>query len=121
MPAGLAQANHQFVAYAIGSGEMNEPLDMAGVAQSRIAHRRISTGRLSAGNDGLEILLVSDFPAQRIDIVGRALAQNEPMGTIIQPQGQSSVVIGCGRRQAQHIGGELSPTRQIANLKGEIG
>ncbi len=94
---------------------------MAGVAQSCIAHRRISTGSLSAGNDAIEILLVSDFPAQRIDVVGRALAQNEPMSAIIQPQGQSSVVIGGGRRQAQHISGELAPTRQIANLKGQIG
>jgi len=47
-----------------------------------------------------EILLLSDLPAQRIDVVGRALAQNEPMGAIIQPQAQSSVVIGGGRRKA---------------------
>jgi hypothetical protein len=66
---------------------------MAGLAQSRIAHHRIGTSRLRAGDDGIEILLVGDFPAQRIDVVGRALAQNEPMGAIIQPQGQSSVVI----------------------------
>ena len=66
---------------------MSQALGMAGLAQNRVAHRRMSAGCLSAGDDGIKILLFSNFPAQRIDIVGRTLAQNEPMNAIIQPQG----------------------------------
>jgi hypothetical protein len=100
---------------------MSEPLDMASLAQGGIACRRIGAGRTSAGNGGIEILLVGDFPTERINIVGRALAQDEPMDAIIQPQGESSVVVCGGRRQAQHVSAETAPTRQIANLKDQIG
>lgn len=60
---------------------------MASLAQGRIAHCRIAAGRLSAGNYSIEILLVGNFPAQRVNIVSCALAQDEPMDAIIQPQG----------------------------------
>src|SRR6185369_9333910 len=49
------------------------------------------------------------------------LAQDEAVGTLVQPQAQGPVVVGHGLGQAEHLGGESAPARQVANLKGQVG